>query len=182
MKRYTIASEKIQRSDVERIFREVKKVEEPKVPFPQADIFERLVDLLSLLVEKDLTKDEITQNYQFDSRQTNYYTDAGRYIGLVDKYRDPETKEIFFVLTGRGRDILGKQPKLKYLDLIGKILEKEVFYKAFELTLQNGEIPLKQEIVEIISEVRSDLNHGTAGRRASTVRGWIGWIWEQIQD
>ncbi|NER35888.1 MAG: translation elongation factor [Oscillatoria sp. SIO1A7] len=182
MKRYNIAPEKIYSTDVDNIFHQVKIVPEPDVSFPQADRFERLVDLLSLLVEKDLTKDELTQNYQFDSRQTNYYTDAGRYIDLVDKYQDTETKEIFFSLTDEGRDILGKQPRIKYLDLIGKILEKEVFYKAFELTLQNGEIPLKQEIGEIILEVRSDLNPTTAGRRASTVRGWINWILDQIQD
>ena len=182
MKRYTIAPEPIHRSDVDDIFHQVRIVPESDVPFPQADMFERVVDLLSLLVEKDLTKDEITQNYQFNSRQTNYYTDAGRYIGLVDKYKDAETKEIFFRLTEEGREILGKQPKLKYLALIGKILEKEVFYKAFELTLQNGEIPSKQEIIEIISEVRSDVNPTTAGRRASTVSGWINWIWEQIED
>ena len=33
-----------------------------------------------LLNESELTKDEITSNYDFDPRQTNYYTDAGRYL------------------------------------------------------------------------------------------------------
>ena len=80
-KNYTIAPEEIQRSDVDLVLNNIKVIAEPNVPFPQADKFERVVDLLSLLlVEKDLTKDDITENYEFDRRQTDYYTNAGVYI------------------------------------------------------------------------------------------------------
>ncbi|WP_200888864.1 DUF7226 domain-containing protein [Aphanizomenon flos-aquae] len=40
------------------------------------------------MLNKELTKEEITANYQFNQRQTNYYTDAARYLGFVDKYKD----------------------------------------------------------------------------------------------
>ena len=71
-------------------------------------LFQRVVNLCELLNESELTKDEITSNYDFDPRQTNYYTDAGRYLGLIEKRR--ENGQIIFSLTDEGRRLL----KLKY--------------------------------------------------------------------
>jgi hypothetical protein len=181
-KNYTIAPEEIQRSDVDRVFNNIKVIEEQKVPLPQANKFERVVDLLSLLFEKDLTKDDITENYQFDRRQTDYYTNAGLYIGLIEKDKSSIRKKPIFRLTSEARSILHKRPKFKYLDLINKILEKKVFYLVFELTLKHGEIPPEDAICKIISENRPDINDTTIKRRYSTVRGWISWIWNQIPD
>lgn len=181
-KNYTIAPEEIQRSDVDRVFNNIKVITEPNVPLPQADKFERIVDLLSLLLEKDLTKDDITENYEFDRRQTDYYTNGGVYLGLMEKHQDFITKKQIFRLTSEGRSILHKRPKLKYLDLINKVLEKKVFYLVFKLTLKQGEIPSKDAISNIISESRSDINDTTRKRRCSTVRGWIFWILSQIKD
>jgi len=181
-KNYTIAPEEIQRSDVDLVLNNIKVIAEPDVPFPQADKFERGVDLLSLLLERDLTKDDITENYEFDRRQTDYYTNAGRYIGLIESYKDSLTKKVTFCLTSEGRSILHKRPKLKYLELINKILERQVFYLVFQLALKLGGIPPKDAMCKIISENRPDINDTTIKRRYSTVRGWISWIWFQIKD
>ena len=182
-KNYTIAPEEIQRSDVDRVFNNIIKViPEPDVPLPQADKFERVVDLLSLLFEKDLTKDDITENYEFERRQTDYYTNAGLYIGLIENYKDSLTKKVTFCFTSEGRSILHKRPKLKYLELINKILERQVFYLVFQLALKLGGIPPKDAICKIISENRPDINDTTIKRRYFTVQGWIYWIWNQIQD
>ncbi|NJK69904.1 MAG: translation elongation factor [Oscillatoriales cyanobacterium RU_3_3] len=181
-KNYTIAPEEIQRTDVERLLNSLTVIVEPNISFPQADKFERVVDLLSLLLDRDLTKDDITENYEFDRRQADYYTNAGRYLGLIEKYKDFTTKKTTFRLTSEGKSILRKRPKLKYLDLINKILEREVFYWVFKLTISQGEIPSKDVICNIISQKRSDINGTTPERRYSTVRGWICWIWSQIKD
>ena len=181
-KNYTIAPEEIQRSDVDLVLNNIKVIAEPDVPFPQADKFERVVDLLSLLLERDLTKDDITENYEFDRRQTDYYTNAGLYIGLIENYKDSLTKKVTFCLTSEGRSILHKRPKLKYLELINKILERQVFYLVFQLALKLGGIPPKDAICKIISENRPDINDTTIKRRYFTVQGWIYWIWNQIQD
>lgn len=181
-KNYTISPEEIQRSDVSRVLNNIKVIAEPNVPFPQADKFERVVDLLSLLLEKDLTKDDITENYEFDRRQTDYYTNAGLYIGMIEKYKDCITNKVTFRLTSEGKSILHKRPKLKYLDLINKILEHKAFNLVFELALEQGEIPSQEAICEIISKSRPDINDTTRKRRYSTVRGWICWIWSQIKD
>jgi hypothetical protein len=181
-KNYTIAPEEIQLSDVADVFSNVIVIAEPDVPFPQADKFERVVDLLSLLLDRDLTKDDITENYEFDRRQADYYTNAGLYIGLIEKYKNQTTNKITFCLTSEGRLILKKRPKLKYLDLMDKILEHQVFYLVFELWIKQGQIPSQDQICKIISESRPDLNDTTMKRRYSTVRGWIFWIWSQMKD
>lgn len=58
---------------------EITVVNEPEVPFPQANFFDRVINLCELLKQKStLTKEEITQNYDFDARQTDYYSNAGK--------------------------------------------------------------------------------------------------------
>lgn len=181
-KDYIISSEEIQKIDIDNLFKSIRCQPESEVPFPQSDKFERVIDLLSLLMEKDLTTDEITANYQFNVRQTGYYTNAGRYLSLIEKYTNPLTKEITFRLTEDGKAILKKSHKLKSLGFISKILEHEVFYKAFELTINNGVMPETSEICDIISENCTAISESTISRRASSVKAWINWIWEQIQD
>ena len=70
------------------------------IPFPQADKFERIINLCELLSKKEMHKDEITQKYDFDSRQTNYYTAAARYLGLI------EGKNLKYNLSNSGKKIL----------------------------------------------------------------------------
>lgn len=176
-KNYAIAPEEIHLNDVSSIFDKIQLVPEKRTPpFPQADSFERLIDLLSLLLEQDLTKDEITENYAFDGRQTYYYTAAGRYLGLINQHPNIVT------LTSEARNILGDKQKPKNLALINKILEHQVFYEAFKLTLNTGEIPSKESLVEIMSQCNLKIGNYTKERRASTVRGWINWIWNQSQN
>jgi predicted transcriptional regulator len=185
-KKYIIEQEEISLADVSIIFSNSQIIPEyqnssPKISFPQADKFERIVDLLSLLTEKDLTKEEITENYQFDPRQTRYYTRACLYLGLIETYKEFKTKEIKFKLTVEGRKIFRKKSKLKYLDLIKKILEHEVFYKSFEKSIFTGEVPSKREICEIMIKSGLTISESTQERRAGTVKRWLDWIWSKIK-
>ncbi|MEO7002648.1 MAG: translation elongation factor, partial [Ktedonobacterales bacterium] len=72
--------------------------------------------------------------------------------------------------------------KLRYIGLIRKILEHEVFYRTFLVSLQQGGIPDTASISDIMKDCNVPLNETTIGRRAGTVRRWIQWIWEQIAD
>ena len=174
-KNYEIASEKIQASEVELLLSKIKVVPEPaKIPFPQADKFDRLIDLISLLLENGLTSNDITENYQFDKRQTNYYTSAGKYLGLMEKPGK------IFMLTDEAKYILRQPHQLKYLKLIEKILAHEVFYQVFQLSLKIGDIPSKEQITKLMYESDLEIGNTTIDRRASTVKGWIYWIWSQI--
>jgi len=177
---YIIAPEDIELNDVKEIFENVTICQEPSVPFPQADIFERVVDLMGLLYGDVLTRDAITANYEFDSRQTNYYTDAGRYLGLIDKYKDRISGEITYFLTDVGRSILNEKYNRKYLLLVENILEHDVFNKIFEISLDEGEVPDVPKIIETMYEKNMDDRYGYSviNRRARTIKGWIEWIFK----
>ena len=182
-RRYAIAPEEITRSDVNALLLLIKSVPEPRgTPFPQADRFDRVIDLLSLLAVRDLTKDDITTNYQFDTRQTDYYTSAGRYLGLIRRFTDSGTDEVTFTLTDEARLLLRQRHKQKYLGLIRKILEHVVYNRTFRLAIDLGRIPTDDEISQVIIDSQINIGGATVGRRSRTVRSWIKWIWEQIGD
>lgn len=113
---YMIATE-VSLSDIENLLMTVPLVVEPKISFPQADRMSRIVNLIELLNEKPMTKQDITSKYAFDERQTNYYTDAGRYLGLIEKGHD-ENGNILFQLSTRGRHILGLEYKERQLAIV----------------------------------------------------------------
>lgn len=175
-KRYSIEETEINLEDILEVLNRTVIVREPDVPFPQADSFKRVINLCELLNESELTRDEITANYDFDPRQTNYYTDAGRYLGLIDKRR--EGREVIFSLTDEGRRLLRLKYKPRQLKLVELILSHRAFNETFRLCLEQGEILSKDEIVEIMK--RSNLynveSENTFYRRASTISGWINWI------
>ena len=177
---YIIAPESIELSDLKEIFDDVVVCQEPSVPFPQADKFERVVDLLGLLYEYELTRDAITVNYEFDIRQTHYYAIAGKYLGLIDKYKDEINGEITYCLTNVGRSILNEKYNRKYLLLAEKILEHDIFNKIFEKSLDQGEIPDISKIVETMYELNMGdrYKHKVLERRARTIKSWIDWIFK----
>lgn len=181
-KNYIIATE-ICLTDIENILRTVPLIEEPKVSFPQADSMSRIVNLVELLYEKPMTKQDITSEYAFDERQTNYYTDAGRYLKLIDKIHD-EDGNIVFQLSTCGRRIMNLEYKDRQLAIITQILKHKVFNETLKLHLQYGEMPNKQTIVEIMK--REKLYrveaYSTYLRRSSTVVGWVNWILSAIEE
>ena len=97
------------------------------IPFPQANSFSRVVNICELLNENSiLTPEEITLKYDFDARQTNYYTDACRYLGLIEKNTE-ESGRINYSLTERGRSIFRLSLQKRNLFFVGIILEKRAF-------------------------------------------------------
>ena len=66
--------------------------------------------------------------------------------------------------------------KPKSLALMKKILSCPVFNKVFGLAMQVGVLPDKRAICEIMSNSDLSINSTTIGRRASTVRGWLDWV------
>ncbi len=151
-------------------------VQEPEVPFPQADSFKRVLNLCELLGEGDKTRDEIATEYAFDPRQSSYYTDAGRYLGLIDKRRKGFV--VYYFLTDEGKRLLRLKYKDRQLKLAELILSHRAFIETFRKTLEYSELPHREEIILIMREsslynVNED---STYKRRASTIIGWINWI------
>lgn len=175
-KNYTIDDTEVRLADIQYLFQNVRIVPEPKVPFPQADSFERVINLCELLVEGPLTRDEVTQLYDFDARQTNYYTDAGRYLGLIEKYS--VQGEPTYQLTADGQASVVGDFKTRKLYLTQRILEHVVFYRCMDLYYKKGVLPTQEEIVDVMkgSNIYRVESESTFIRRASTIRSWLNWI------
>lgn len=178
-KNYTLEQEEIQLGEIISLFNQVPLTEEPAgIPFPQADNFKRVINICELLNENEfLTREEVTYNYDFDIRQTNYYTDACRYLGLVDKERD-RIEGVKYFLTDRGKNIFRLNIKNRNLSFVKCILEKRSFNEAFKEYLSELELPSRNEIVKIMegSGLHNINSQSTYKRRASTISGWINWI------
>ncbi len=160
------------------------------IPFPQADSFERVINLCEILynnADEEYTKEILVNNYDFtekesfEKRQVDYYTNAAIYLGLIKKVKT--FGKIVFKLTDKGLSLFQTTSIIeRQIQFIKAILEHEVFHKALTLYLKKEEAPTKNEIVVIMKQsnicnVRKD---NTYERRASTVLSWINWILEAV--
>lgn len=175
-KNYCIEAIDITLDEIVMVLNQVHYVKEPMIAFPQADSLKRIINLCELLSQGDMKRDDITLNYAFDPRQTNYYTDAGRYLGLINKCR--ENGEIIFALTDEGQRIVRSKYKIRQLKFVEAILRHKVFAETLRLFLQRSEMPARNEIVNIMKECNlfQVEAESTFYRRASTVVSWINWI------
>lgn len=193
---YTLEEEDITIDDVMSVFSDIKLIDEPKVPFPQADKFERVINICELLQDnRMLTKDEFTSEYSFDPRQTLYYTSACMYLGLVEKVKIEETivepnkggkrgkikTRTIFKLTSEGKSLFKLSFKKRKLELVRLILSHKAFYLCFEHFIKYQEIPDKRQTIEYMKMsnlYKVGLESATVERRSSSVRQYIKWIAE----
>jgi hypothetical protein len=147
------------------------------VPFPQANTFDRIIDLLSQLygARTPLSQDFITTNYAFNLRQTQYYTQGAHFLGLV-KPHHLRKEGVTYSLTERGTCIMAQHPQARNLGLVECILEHEVFNRTLRLYFKQEARPTVEQIVEIMREARLGLSDKTLARRAQTVLAWVDWI------
>ncbi|HSH35086.1 type II restriction enzyme [Schnuerera sp.] len=175
-KNYTLVQDDISLNDIKDILYNVNIIEEPRIQFPQANNIKRLINLCELLYKKDMTKEEITTTYDFNPRQTNYYTDAGRYLGIIDKKR--EDNEVVYFLTNEGRNLFKINLKTRQLKFIELLLKHNAFNKTLKEYFKIKQMPSKDNVVKTMKEsnlykIKSD---STFYRRAQTVSSWISWI------
>lgn len=173
-RRYVAATD-ITRRDLENLLDAACRVPEPREPFPQADNFARVVNLLELLAERPMSPEEISSVYSFDPRQASYYSAAARYLGLAERAALRHT------LSERGRRIMGLPLRERKLALAGAILEHAVFREALRAAFASGDaadIPPRSVIVRIMRDAAPGgvAGESTFTRRASTVRGWLNWL------
>ena len=162
-----------------------KAVKEPEIPFPQADSFERIINLCELLKQKEfISKEDITQNYDFDGRQTDYYSNAGKYLGLIDIGRDPLTGQTGCFLTTKGKQVFNLNLIDRQKEFVRLIVSHKAFKETLKLYLDNGEMPEKGIIVEIMKRCKlyNISSDSTYFRRASTIIGWTNWIINQTEE
>lgn len=175
-KNYSVEDTAITIADIQSVLTTVKTDIEPEIPFPQADSFERVINLCELLNEQQLSRNEVTEQYAFNVRQTNYYTDAARYLGLLEKKKEGSSPN--YTISNKGKRILHlnfKQRQLAYCDCI---LSHKAFRDTLGKYLESGNMPSTGEIIQIMK--RSSLykvgSESTYERRSSTIKGWLNWM------
>jgi hypothetical protein len=175
-KNYSIEDTVIELTDIEAVLKRTAITQEPHVPFPQADSFERIINICELLNERELSRNNITRQYAFDARQTNYYTDAARYLELLEKRKDDGTP--VYSLSEKGRQILRLNYKQRQLAYCALILSHKVFRDVLQKWLERGNAPVMGDIIQIIktSNLYNVESESTFERRSSTVKGWLNWI------
>lgn len=179
---YAIEDTTITTENIQDILQNSVYVPEPDISFPQADSFKRVINLCELLNETFMSRDQVTENYAFNVRQTNYYTDAARYLGLLEKSKENGTS--VYYLTEKAKKILHKGYKQRQLDFCCQILRHKVFADVLKKYFETGVMPSNDEITMYMKQanlykVESD---ATFKRRASTIRGWIEWITGLINE
>ncbi len=182
-KKYALGGEQINIETIQQLLAKTKIVQEPAVPFPQANSFARLVNLCELLKHKEeLPKVDITANYDFDQRQTEYYTNAGKYLGLIAQKK--ENGQTVFFLTDKGKEILDTAMVDRQLEFVKLILAHSVFNQILKEYFATGQMTSNREIVSVmkLANLYKVEKGETFNRRASTVKGWINWILGLIEE
>ena len=181
-KNYSVEDTAITADDIQQVLHNVVRENEPQIPFPQADSFERVINICELLDEQDLSRNDVTEQYAFDDRQTNYYTDAARYLGLIEKNR--KNGEPLYRLTDKGRTILRLGYKQRQLAFCGAVLSHGAFADTLKSYFETGVMPQKNDIIQIMrrSNLYNVSSNSTYARRSSTIKGWINWIVGLIND
>ncbi|MDR2656153.1 MAG: transcriptional regulator [Oscillospiraceae bacterium] len=175
-KNYSVEDTTIEISDIQSVLYQARIEQEPKTPFPQANNFKRVINICELLNEQELNRNDVTEQYAFDARQTNYYTDAARYLGLLEKKRKGSTP--IYSLSDKGKRILNLSFKQRQLAYCNCILSHKAFGDTLRKYFESGCMPSTGDIVGIMKQSKL-FNIGsddTFERRSSTIKGWLNWI------
>lgn len=179
---YSIEDTAISVSDIQAVLARTDIVSEPPIPFPQADKFDRVINLCELVSTQELDRTYVTEHYDFDVRQTNYYTNAALYLDLLNKRKEGGTP--LYTISEKGRHILNLGFKQRQLAYCGIILSHKAFNLTLKQYLKNGVMPSTGEIVDIMkhSKLYKVGSDSTFERRSSSIKGWINWIISLINE
>lgn len=174
---YSIGDTRLRLSDLRQAAESAEPVPEPEIPFPQANDFERIINLCELLEQQELSREQVTEQYAFDIRQTNYYTDAARYLGLVSRRHEAGRKPVY-ALTSEGKRIMQLSYRQRQLAFCRAILKHRPFREVLNICLTTGYMPDTETIVDIMqsSGLYQVGSGSTYRRRSSTVSRWVSWM------
>jgi hypothetical protein len=148
------------------------------IPFPQANDLDKVIDTVSLVNQGYINKEGLSEVLEFDERQGDYYANAARFIGFLDKVNNN------FFITDVGKELLKlKSPSNRARLVAIQLVNRPVFNRIFNMLLKqnlNGEGLDYLNIPQIILE-QTYLNETTSERRSSTVRNWINWIFRYAE-
>lgn len=175
---YSLEDTGITRQALFDIWKQTEVEEEPDVAFIQADSFDKVISLTEHLKEGPLSAAEIAERFGFRERQSDYYYNACRFLGLAVK-RKGNDGVVRVELTETGRGLLKLRYKPRQLEYVSLILKHRIFHELFEEMLRTGQLPEKSRICRKMQELNV-CGPSLIARRASSVAGWLRWIWNLV--
>lgn len=174
---YSIDYKPLTKKDIDSLD-DIKFVKEPEVPFPQADDFDKCINVLELLKYGEKTREDVSDTFWYVKRQWDYYANACIYLWLVEA-----DKNWVIRLTKVWKEIIELPRKDRNIRLIKTILSHKPFYDVYSFYSKEWKIS-KEESVNILKKnklykVNSDV---TYYRRSSTVNCWCQWILDRINE
>ena len=177
-KRYVFAPPRIELEDfVEVAKHSLGAMPNHSVPFPQANNINRVIDLVSVLIEHPQSADALTHYYGFDKRQSKYYIDAAMYLGLADKRKNKQSKSVW-VATSLAKGLFRLGTDARNAEIAKLILSFDSFATVFLEYVKSDRKPSPTIVVELLNS-SPDFEYysgDTVPRRASTVKSWCEWV------
>lgn len=138
------------------------------VPFPQANDFNKIVQIIEIEDEELLKNNEYMKIYLSlgTGRQISYYLSACEFLGLINKRK--------FTNLALEMRCLSKDTKI--LKLSQLIVSTPVFGEVFFSQYLYDEKYNSEQIAQLIGLIYKVDNLEVCKRRASTVLKWISWI------
>lgn len=180
-KRYALSQKRIALSELVELAHQPNEPQglnfDLSAPFPQADDFERLMDLAAFIGERPRTMDDIALNYDFHVRQSDYYFSALRFLGVAE-IRSDEFGQRLRCLTESGLRIIALPPRERILAYASILLGITPVRLAFLGAINSGKFPHLEKIEEIILEEEASfgISGSTLRRRSQTVLSWTRWL------
>lgn len=150
-----------------------------KIPFIQADRFDRVISLaerLSSAEDNTLTTEQVTEHMGLVTRQSAYYPAAGEYLGLFQRSRNSTC------LTDTANKILNMRYRERQLAYSGLILRHQIFHDLFGIVVNSGEFPDKAYVEKEMLRLNVCNEGSTVRRRSTSVLAWLSWIFALVDD
>jgi hypothetical protein len=148
------------------------------LPFPQADDFGKVIDVVDAVHAGFQSKEELAELYAFNGRQSDYYGNAALFLGFVERgpgsFLPSPLGERFAAASRAERDGL----------LLRQLAQRAVFRDGLRYLVDQGgssnPLPDPEQIVRWLAKQRPDVGGQTRPRRAKTVRAWLDWVRARI--
>ena len=141
------------------------------------DILERIINLCEIMNSdnKAFNKYGIAKIYSFDERQSDYYANAGVYLGLIQRYKKGSIYN--YKLSNLGKQIFKLPLRSRHLRVAELILSHSPFRQTLKSYIDNANIPSKEEVIDIMRHCELyRMSENLYYRRSSTVISWINWV------
>lgn len=180
-RKYTLDDTLLSERDLEHLLQSTPIVaEDDALPFPQADSFERLINLCEILIQRGrLSKEAIAENYGFTYRQANYYVAAGKYLGWLAEQELEGEKNV--ILSSIGVECFQLPLALRRRRILATLLSHRLFREVLLLYLgQSVLLPIRPAVQKLLKKAMPTLSATTIDRRAYTLIAWVQWILDKI--